>query len=358
MSTGDWNFLAGRLTGDGNIEITETDLPIEIDSIDRKLGEPKTLSGSITNRVKRLQKDGKPVFEPWNTVVIATVDDNIRGMGIYREPSFNGEVWDLDVAGFGCYPQETLYDGTYSKVDVDPLTVWRHIWDHIQSQPGGNIGVVLDRETTSPSRIGTVEEPYKLNYWDNLDLYNDITALSQDAPFDWVERDRWNADGEPECYLEAGHPEIGRIVKEGGIILGVNLETTPAIGAGGAATDVWVYGPGEGSARIRGYAGLTSPGRVRRTKVIDDPTARTTTTANARAARALARSQAVFTVDSVDIVDHPSLRIDTIELGNQYRLYAETPHATVDQFVRVVGISENPLVGGRATLTVVSAEVA
>src|SRR5688500_6788565 len=144
MPADDWNFMAGRLDGEGGLEIIEGELPIEIDTIDTRLSAPPSLSGTISNKIKRLTKGDRPVFEPWNTVILAVADDHIRGMGAYRKPAFNGADWDLDVIGLSAYPDEMPFTGIRSWTDIDPLDVHRYIWDYLQAIRGGNIGVTLD----------------------------------------------------------------------------------------------------------------------------------------------------------------------------------------------------------------------
>src|SRR5699024_11949333 len=45
----------------------------------------------------------------------------------------------------------------YKGVQVDPLSLVRRIWSHLQSQPDGDLGLKVD-STTSPVRIGTKSE--------------------------------------------------------------------------------------------------------------------------------------------------------------------------------------------------------
>lgn len=367
MPAGDWNFMAARLDGGGGIEIIENELPIEIDSIESRLSAPSALSGTISNSVKRLKNGGRPVFEPWNTVILAVADDVIRGMGAYAdEPSFNGANWELDVVGLSGYPQGMPFTGVKSFLATDPIDIHRYIWDYLQALGGGNVGVTLDRTTHSPVRVGTpavdddtaVDDsgPRVLTWWETLDLGAEIDSLATDTPYDWVERSYWGDDGTPMCRIDFGYPQIGGRDARRRLVLGENLATDPTVGQAGTASVAYILGSGEGRDRVRGQAGVYT-GKVRRAVVVEDANYRTEAAANRAATRYLSRVQGEFTVSSIDVYDHPNLPLATIELGNEYSLYAETDWAEVDTFVRVVGKSEDPLQGDRATLTVVRSEV-
>jgi hypothetical protein len=365
MPAGDWNFMAGRLDGDGGVEIIETELPIEIDGIERRLSAPSVLSGSITNKVKRLKNAGRPIFEPWNTVILAVAgDDDIRGYGAYRDATFNGAVWELDIAGLSSYPEGMPYIGIESFINADPLDIYRYIWFHLQAIQGGNIGVVLDQTTHTPVRVGTptpaegstAEGPRVLSWWETTDMGAEADSLCSETPFDWLERYYFDEDGDPRTRIDFGYPTIGGRDTKRRIVLGENLAEEPSIAASPFLTGVHTLGSGEGRARIHGKAGGYN-GRVRRVIAVDDQNLRTQTQADRAAARHLAAGQGQLTVESLEIYEHPNLPIDSIELGNEYALYAETDWATVDQFVRVVGVSADPLAGDRATVTVVYPEV-
>lgn len=363
----DWHFLAGRIDGDGGLEIIETDLPIEINSIESRLSAPPSLGGSITNRVARLTKGGRPILEPWNTLIVVT-DENelIRGMGAYQVPRFNGDVWELDILGLSSYPQDMPFIHETRFIDADPLDVWRYFWDNLQGIPGGNIGVTIDRETHSPVRIGAPagredatgqEGPRVYSWWDTPDVGSVQDGLVSETPFDWRERHYWDDDGLPHCHLDLGYPQLGGVDRRRSLVLGENLLTPPSVTAASYLTGCHVLGAGEGRKRIHAQAGGREAGRVRRIKVIDDPNLRTQGAAQAAANRGLARDRGQFIVDQLDIVEHKNMPIAAIELGNEYRLEADLPWVSVDQYVRVVGVTTNPQ-ERTATLTVVRSEVA
>jgi hypothetical protein len=228
----------------------------------------------------------------------------------------------------------------------------------LQAIDGGNIGVTLDQTTSTPIRVGTKEPaegsteeggPRVLSWWETTDMGAEADQLCSETPFDWIERWYWDSDNLPRTRIDFGYPEIGGRNRRHRMVLGENLATAPSIAASEYRTGVHVLGSGEGRDRVHGVAGGYN-GRVRRVVTIDDQGIRTKTAADRRAQRELAASQGQFLVEQVEVYDHPNLPLASIELGNEYHLYAETDWATVDQFVRVVAKSENPQEGDRATL--------
>ena len=358
MSAGEWNFLAGRLVGDGSIDILETELPIEVTSINRALSAPGSMDGKITNKVRRLQKAGRPIFEPWNTVIIAEASGIIRGMSIYLKPTFNGATWDLSQIGLSGYPRGMPYDGEASFQATDPLDIFRHIWDHLQGFSGGHLGVTIDRDTHSPVRVGTPTSegdnesgPRKLNWWETTDLGAEIDNYAKEAPFDWVERVYWDGNV-PHCHIDLGYPTIGTRKDQYRLVLGENMASIPSVTEADYYNGVMALGAGEGRARVKGWAGVAD-GRLRRVKGVDDKGLSAVAQANARAQDELNATRGQFIVDTVTVYDHPNAPLEAIELGDELPLYAETDHVTVDTYVRVVAKDEAPQSSDEATLTVV-----
>jgi hypothetical protein len=435
----DWNFLAGRLNGNGTVTITETELPITIQSIDSNLSAPSAMRGTISHETKRLKgNDGRPIFEPYNTVILAEASGILKGYGIYRVPSFNGSEWEIETIGLPGYALGMPYDGDVSFISEDPLNIFRHIWAHLQSFPMGNLGITVD-SLRSPVRVGRSEAavqaeadqvtaaraifdrleagsavdstwgwtdapaevtkykatllnqykgegglvtnttaakawltkfiamhsgtstsgfddgPRRLNWWSTTDLGAEIDTLARSAPFDWVERVSWGAE-EPLCHIELGHPTIGSIQLRNRFVLGENMITEPRVTGSDFLNGAIVLGNGEGRERVVGRSGVTD-GRIRRVRTVSDESLFSKTDANRRASDEIAASRGQLVVDQIEVVDHPNAPIASIELGNEYILFAEMDHATVEDFVRVVGKSESPDRGDSVTLTVVRSGV-
>jgi len=357
MATGEWNFLAGRLAGDGSIDIIETELPINVEAIDRNLSAPSTMDGSISNEVKRLKVNGRPIFEPWNTVLIAEASGLIRGMTIYRKPTFDGPKWSLDQIGLPGYALGMPFTDEKVYTKADPLNIFRDVWAHLQGQQNGNLGLTID-DLKSPVLVGSdaVEGdsesgPRLLNWWSTLDLGKTIDDLARETPFDWVERYSWQGD-QPHCHIGLGYPTIGGRKDHLRLVLGENLASEPSVSEGDWVNQTYVLGSGEGRDRVRGYAGVADS-RLRRVRVVDDKGKASVDQANARAREELNALRGHFIVDTLEVFDHPNAPLEAIELGDEIPLFAEMDWAEVDDYVRVVGKSESPVKSDVATLTVV-----
>lgn len=356
---GDWNILAARISGDGYFDIVETELPMTISDISRNVSAPSTMDGTISHGLKQYKNQGRPVFEPWNTVLIAVSDDQIRGLTLYRRPTFDGSAWKLDQIGLPGYLIGLPYDGEERFSNADPLDIYRHIWAHAQGHANGNLGITIDG-LTSPVRVGgdgtvvvddtQAEKPRELNWWSTTDLGKTVDDLSRETPFDWLEQVGWDGD-QPHCHIALGHPTIGGRKDQLRFVLGENLADVPGVGEADYVNGLWTLGAGEGRDRVRGYAGVTD-GRLRRAQTYEDKSLTGTAQANAVAAERLGLSRGQFTVDSVEVYDHPNAPLAEIEPGDEVPLYAETDWVTVDQYVRVIGISESPQKSDRAVLTV------
>lgn len=368
---GDWNYLAGRLTGDGGIDIIETELEIQVESLTRNVSAPSAMTGTISGEVRRLKVDGRPLFEPWNTVILAEASGQLKAMGLYQPaPTFTGADWKLSMAGLGSYPIGMPYTDSRYFIDADPLDIYRHIWEHLQSQPGGNLGVTID-SLQSPVRVGEQIEnvefvtgagervafeagPRKLNWWQTKNLGKEVDDYAKETPFDWIERIFW--DGRtPRCHIGLGYPTLGGR-KDLRLVYGENLASRPTVTEGEFATAVMVVGAGEGRDSIRGDAGRTGS-RVRRVKVVEDKSLRSIKAANAMANDELARTNGELIVDKVEVHDHPNARLEAIEPGDEVRLYFEDDWVKVDQWVRVVSKTESPENSSVAMLTLVRSVV-
>lgn len=365
---GDWNFLAGRLIGDGTVEITESDLPITVRSLDTRLSAPSSMSSVIPYELTRLKgNNGRPILEPNNTVLLAEAGGNLKAMQIYTDPTFNGPEWILESVGLSAYPLGKIYDGEISFVGTDPLDIYRHFWTHLQTQRYGDLGVSVDT-TKSPVRIGTLTKdtpagsdpadsvsfdagPRQYNWWSTPDIGAEIDKLARETPFDWLEEVLWLGD-QPTCTINLGYPTISSSPARHRLILDENVLSIPSVGQDQFVTEVHVLGNGEGRDRIRSMA-IIADERVRNTKVIQDESIKTRADANARARLELLASRGGFMADTIQVTEHKNFPLDSIELGMEVPLVAETDHIFVDTRVRIVGKSETPGQTDTVTLQVV-----
>lgn len=330
----DWHYFATRLNGDGTETLLANELPLVVGSFTHSLSAPNTMSATIPVEVLHLRgEDGEPIFKRWSTAIYAEKDGLIRWGGVLTGVVETGQGISLEADGFVAYAYGQPYLNDRQFIDVDPLFLARHIWEHLQSFDGGNLAVVLD-ETTSPVRVGTPLEdvefetdegtvsfeagPYRLNFFSTHDLGGVFDDLAEATPFDYAEVHEWQ--GETIRHrIRLGYPALGRQRTDLRYVVGENIFTEPTVEQNGEAyaSSVVVLGSGEGRKMVRGEAGVNEPDGLRRIRVITDKSA----TTPARAARVATIELRALTgaeeVSSFTIADHPNAPIAALSVGDE-----------------------------------------
>lgn len=330
-----WRYFATRLNGNGTESPLADALPLLDVEIHDDLSGSGGLAAALAPESRRLQgPDGRPILEPWSTAIYAEKDGIIRGGGILRSAKPLGPVLDLDVLGFPGYLHELPWIGPdYTGIQVDPLDVVRLVWAHAQAHTGGDLGLVVD-EDTSPVRIGTKAEtnsfttgtgqdvsfesgPVVLAEWKTHNLGEVVDNLAKDTPFDYrVEHIR---DGDAISHrLHLGYPRIGRRRHDLTFVVGQNVYTVPEIGASTEyADEVLVLGAGEGRRMVRSVASRPST-KLRRVAVVEAKSV----TSNAGAARLGQREVAHRTgepavASTLEVSNHPSAPLGSYSPGDE-----------------------------------------
>ena len=280
-----WRYYLFRANGDGTeTPIYHSGLPLLDVSVDVELSGPGGIKASLKPEQQGMTAaDGSPLFVPWSTVLYAEKDGVIRQGGILTEPTDDGPTLGLDFIGHSGYPNGQPYTGDDQWVQVDPLSLVRHIWWHLQQKKGANLGVVVD-ETTSPVRVGKAvpegetaaraDGPYILGWWETHDLGKTVDDLATETPFDYLLSHAW--DGDTVAHrLQLGYPTIGRRRDDLRFVVGENIFVQPTITYDGEdyADEVLMLGAGEGRKMIRALSPQRpNTGRLRRTAVMEDKT--------------------------------------------------------------------------------------
>lgn len=178
-----WRFVAFSAPGGeslGEVELTDV-------SVTRTLSGP----GRLTGRVPVAQRGLLPTLQPWHATVWAELDGVIRGGGIITPNTFNGPILDLDCMGLSGIPKDQPWTGPRQELfEADPLDIVRMIWAHLQGEPSGDLGMMVD-ETVSGARVGVRE------FWTNPDgvqapppdYWVDGDGVTRAAPDFWVDKD-------------------------------------------------------------------------------------------------------------------------------------------------------------------------
>lgn len=354
-----WRYLAQRLTGDGRGTFIDMALPLRGVSIEHALSGPDRLTATIDPKVARLvADDGRPVLEEWSTAIFAEQDGNIEFGGILAHSEFDGPSWSLDVTGFTGYAQGMPYTGAKFFVETDPLDIVRHIWDHLQGQVDGDIGLQVDA-TKSPVRIGQELKqvefdtqagpvsfeagPYKLAWYQTDDLGRAVDDLASETPFEYLEEHRWNGEGGIDHLMRIGYPRIGTRREELRFVVGENVSNVPTVERNGEdyANEILALGSGEGRDMLRG-SDSNRDGRLRRVAIVTDKAAQSKRAVQNLARRALAEHQPQYGVAEVQVLDHPHAPIGSFRPGDEIRVQGSTGWVAFDDWYRVLSTTVSP----------------
>jgi hypothetical protein len=363
-----WRYFAQRMLGDGTAgEILHHDLPLADVEIEDNLTGHNALTGTISPEIASLvAPDGRPLLDEWGTAIWAEESDNIHGGGILTHSGFDGPKWGLDCVGLTGYAADLPYASSQYFVETDPADIIRHIWAHIQAQPGGNIGLEVDGLKTGLS-IGVALEqgefdtqsgpltfesgPYKLAWYQDHDLASNLDTLASDNSIDWHEEHYYS--GEVLHHrLRLGFPQLGRRRDDLRFVLGENIIAKPSVDRDGAdyADEVWALGAGEGALMVRGVA-RRDINRLRRVAVVTDPSLRSQAGVNSAASRELAWRHTLETISEVVVRDHPHADVGSLAVGDEINVEAATGWVDVDAWYRVVSRKIKPQAPDRMTLT-------
>lgn len=362
-----WRYFVTRPNLNGTETLLHDDLDLSAAKVVKTLSGPDQITGTIApEMLGLLAPDGRPVLETWGACLYAEQDGVIRAGTILRDTKDSGPSRQIAGAGFSSYPQGQAFTGTTTHYrNADPAAICTAIWAHLQSQPGGNLGLVTAFGAT-PVRTGalTVEEAvqprdgatgryledstpraYTLSWETTKDLGRELDVFAEQTPFDYVEDHQWSGSTIKHT-LRSTYPRIGRRRNDLRFVEGENIYSTPDVIALGDdyASEVLVVGAGEGSKRIRSTSARGGEKRLRRAVAVDDLTLRTKAEADARARVEVAAHLGRPVVQDIAIVDHPHAPIGSISLGDEV-LYEMGPtgwQAGLSQWVRVVQITYQP----------------
>lgn len=308
-------YIARRALTD---EPLDWDVPLATNGPTRSLSAVGMLSGTVAPEIGyMLADDGRPVLDEWGTYLIHEVDGVIRWEGIVTGATFNGPEWQIEAAGFATHLHGTIFRGHITGTGLEPVGVMRRIWADAQAQPDTNLGVVVVGDVTD-RRIGTTEEPYELAWFDLPDCGKEVDTLAAEAPFDWIERHRWDGDNVVH-EIVVGYPRLGRLREDLAFVYGENVVEPITVERDGGeyASDILGIGAGEGAGAIRSTVAERT-GRIRRTAILTDKTVTTTERMDALSTAELRRrlTRGIARVTEIVVVDHDNAQIAALDVGD------------------------------------------
>jgi hypothetical protein len=371
-----WRYFAETLNGDGTATPLASDLPLQDVTITEVLSGPDLLTASINPRDDRLRTEtGAPLFQEWKTAIYAEENDHIRVGTIFNHNEENGPSFAMECVGFGGYPAEQPYTDpvSWNGVEVDPLDVVRKIWDWLQAQPDGNLGMILG-DTLTGKKIGVELQqgefdtqsgplsyesgPFQLGFWLAQDLGAEIDKLSESTPFDWRERHRWLNNDTIGHNIDFGYPRLGRRLNDLRFVLGENIRVIPTVTVSGAdyASEVLALGAGEGRAMIHATQ-KRATGRLRRAKVVTKKSAKDQRAINAVALAELQwRAMMDGDITELQLSDHPHAPVGSVSPGDEIFVQGRLGWRVLEMWCRVTAVSFRPSDPSAQTLSVVRSD--
>lgn len=329
-----WRFIAERLNGDGTATLLDEDLPLSSPVITESESDVNQFSALVTPEIKRLiGPDGRPLMEEWSTAIYSEKDGEIRSGGILAHSNFTGPAWAVECVGFLGYGKDMPYTGGGEFfVKTDTLDIARFIWDHIQGQNGGDIGLTFDQRK-SGVKVGSTltsdqydpeggsggltleSQAYKLAYYQDLDLLSNFDDLASETPFHYRERHYWSGT---EIKHHVDFPS-GSIPMRLGLrfALGENIIAHPSVTLDGEdyASEAYVLGAGEGQQTVRGHATYPRK-RLRRVAIRTDASVRRVSAANNMAMNEMMWRRNLQDLSEVTLVDHEHAPIGSVSPGD------------------------------------------
>lgn len=360
-----WTFKLARLDGRGGEEPIHPDLPLTDVKLTHVLSGSTVLTGSVPLTVGgRVDEKGRPLFEPWASIIYAELDGVLRGCGIVDQSVDDGKgKLALSCVGFSAYLRGLPFAGAFSGYDVDALAVARSLWDHAQGQVQGNLGVRMVGASSSLGRVGhraragvqgSQDQPYVVSWWQTPDLLAEFQKLAKAAPFDYMERVAWSGPGVVDRSIEFGTPTLGRKREDLRFVLGENIRVKPRVTLAGAkfASEVWVHGAGEGSAMVHSRVANHAGDRLRRVKIVQAKSVTDTETCSTLARQEVRVRSGSFQFGELEVQPGPGCQYGDVSPGDWIFVQLPESWLEVSSWVRVLEVGVEPSKGGVFTLRV------
>lgn len=338
-------------------EILSWDVPLLDATSSRELSAPGGIRGyAAPVTTSLLGDDGLPLIREWSTALYHEIDGSIRGAGIVvRINETEDGKFAVEAPGFTTYPHGIINTKTYAPGEgADALDVYRHLWDHVQSFPDGDLGVTVDPllsgktldETEEFTRRGggkgTRVIPYRLPWWEFRDCGQEMNSMLDIANADYIERHGWNTQHTGFTHhVDLGIPRVGRKRDDLRFVEGENIEAAVPLTIDGDnfAQHAIAVGRGEGRKMIHSEVAHVDD-RLRRTALVVDKAA-WQWKADRLARREYHRRSDTKGFEAVVVKDHPNARIANIDPGDDIFVEARLRwYGLTRMWVRVLSIEQ------------------
>jgi len=313
-------------------EILSRDMTVTNLTVQRQLSGWCTITGDIDSHDPSVAGID---FKPWAQYI--HLEKTMQGKRrIWASAIFQPSKTDkqsgimhFTANGFANYPKGIpwLENINWQVNDIyDPVV---EIWEHLQSYPGGDLGV-----TVYPQKSGVMMLPgyaydgslLNMNFYatfvratDKIDCGDYIDALAKDSPFDYREESEWNSDRTDIVKrIHLGYPRLGDNQTHLAFVINENVISAEPHGESAIdwVSDIGISGwyPG-----VEYSSELTNadPERLRRYLNEEDLLIDSNERAAAWAHRKLARRQSPPYWETITVIpDHPNAPIGTFDVGD------------------------------------------
>src|SRR5690625_831403 len=105
----------------------------------------------------RVAEDGKPFFVKRGTlVVVERANRTIRQVGLVDDLTLTETGLDVSCGGFSMIAgQSGPWEGRQGyNMELDPVTLFRRVWEQVQSYPDADLGIRVTGDTRSGGAVG------------------------------------------------------------------------------------------------------------------------------------------------------------------------------------------------------------
>lgn len=360
-----WQILATRLlTG----QLLDNDLELADSTLSRELNGPGGVFGTIPQELLYDKApDGFPIIEPWATALYVVEDGVIRTGGIVQQIETEGTTRQITCPGFTSYLEGQRYVGNYNFVPMswqDPVLIYSNFWEHLQSQPYGNIGVSVEGAPTYVRIALDDKTPYYFMQPDVKIIGDEADAILAAAKIDYMEAHHFQPDGSIRHRIALGFPRLGRQRNDLMFVQGENVVAISSrlVDGSSYSNDVWAQGNGEGwemfsNGMIQGATSFDGI-HVRRSMLVQDSSMSTPGLVYRRAYDELATRSLRADITDFTVRDSPVAPIDSLSVGDDVLLDYDQPYeGQVRVWVRIMAINQAAEAPGQATVQVARSEL-
>lgn len=184
-------------------------------------------------------------------------------------------------------------------------------------------------------------DPYLIAWHSNRDLSTDLENLRELGGFEWFETARW--DGEKVVPQIEARKRVGERLEDIRLTVGVNVPVEPIMVSPDYASEVRVFGSGEGSETLHAERVRVDDIRVRKVRPLTDKDARTQQLVDAirnKESRNLLAEGLVL--DQITVVDHDFAPFGSFGLGDEIHINGLMGDGTrLDRWVRIMEITRD-----------------